>query len=181
MRSAEAMYNWCLEQGYGKGFSRGTALKHFQLIADTLSPGEEAIITFIGLHNYVSATKHDNNFAYAITNKRIIMAQSRLLGPVIQTVSIEQINDITSISRLAYCVVTIDTIKETFNVAIVKPDGLQLASRLHDYFLEAKQKKTVAISTQSAADEIMKFKNLLDAGIISQDEFDHKKKQLLDL
>ena len=31
------------------------------------------------------------------------------------------------------------------------------------------------------ADEIMKFKNLLDAGIISQDEFDHKKKQLLDL
>lgn len=33
----------------------------------------------------------------------------------------------------------------------------------------------------SAADEIMKFKNLLDAGIITQEEFNVKKKQLLGL
>ena len=32
---------------------------------------------------------------------------------------------------------------------------------------------------QSAADEILKLKNLLDAGIITQEEFDHKKKILL--
>jgi hypothetical protein len=31
----------------------------------------------------------------------------------------------------------------------------------------------------SVADEIMKFKGLLDAGVISQEEFDQKKKQLL--
>ena len=31
----------------------------------------------------------------------------------------------------------------------------------------------------SAADEILKFKQLLDAGIITQEEFDAKKKQLL--
>lgn len=36
-------------------------------------------------------------------------------------------------------------------------------------------------STLSAADEIMKYKNLLDSGIITQDEFDAKKKQLLGL
>lgn len=34
---------------------------------------------------------------------------------------------------------------------------------------------------QSSADELKKFKELLDAGIISQDEFDAKKKQLLNL
>lgn len=33
----------------------------------------------------------------------------------------------------------------------------------------------------SAADEIMKFKGLLDAGVITQEEFDAKKKQLLGL
>lgn len=33
----------------------------------------------------------------------------------------------------------------------------------------------------SAADEILKFKQLLDAGIISEEEFQAKKKQLLDL
>ena len=34
---------------------------------------------------------------------------------------------------------------------------------------------------QSNADELKKFKDLLDAGIITQEEFDAKKKQLLGL
>jgi len=33
--------------------------------------------------------------------------------------------------------------------------------------------------THSAADEIMKLKDLLDAGILTQEEFDHKKRVLL--
>ena len=33
----------------------------------------------------------------------------------------------------------------------------------------------------SVADEILKFKNLLDNGIITQEEFEAKKKQLLNL
>lgn len=36
-------------------------------------------------------------------------------------------------------------------------------------------------STNSSADEIAKFKKLLDDGAITQDEFDAKKKQLLNL
>ena len=39
----------------------------------------------------------------------------------------------------------------------------------------------VATQEQSAADEIVKFKQLLDSGIITQEEFDAKKKQLLGL
>ena len=44
--------------------------------------------------------------------------------------------------------------------------------------------KTVAVPTAtpaSSADELKKFKELLDAGIITQEEFDAKKKQLLGL
>ena len=36
-------------------------------------------------------------------------------------------------------------------------------------------------STGSDADEILKFKNLLDQGIINEEEFEAKKKQLLGL
>ena len=36
-------------------------------------------------------------------------------------------------------------------------------------------------SHQSNADEIKKYKELLDSGIITQEEFDAKKKQLLGL
>ena len=45
---------------------------------------------------------------------------------------------------------------------------------------EAAQEAATVNST-SAADEIMKFKNLLDMGAITQEEFDAKKKQLLGL
>ena len=36
-------------------------------------------------------------------------------------------------------------------------------------------------SNSSVADEIMKYKQLLDAGAITQEEYDAKKKQLLNL
>ena len=44
-----------------------------------------------------------------------------------------------------------------------------------------KKKETPASAAPSPADEILKFKNLLDNGIITQEEFDAKKKQLLGL
>ena len=45
-----------------------------------------------------------------------------------------------------------------------------------------KQQKTPqAVSAISPADELKKFKELLDSGIITQDEFDAKKKELLGL
>ena len=34
-------------------------------------------------------------------------------------------------------------------------------------------------SAASSADEIMKFKELLDSGVITQEEFDAKKKEIL--
>ena len=47
----------------------------------------------------------------------------------------------------------------------------------------AKEQKTVSAenSSVSAADELKKFKELLDSGVITQEEFDAKKKQLLGL
>ena len=41
------------------------------------------------------------------------------------------------------------------------------------------KKHEVFETAASAADEILKFKNLLDAGIITQEEFEKKKQQLL--
>ena len=41
--------------------------------------------------------------------------------------------------------------------------------------------QTIVQQTTSGADELIKYKQLLDAGIITQEEFDAKKKQLLGL
>ncbi len=42
-------------------------------------------------------------------------------------------------------------------------------------------KVTVEVASKSEADELKKFKELLDAGVITQEEFDTKKKELLGL
>ena len=61
----------------------------------------------------------------------------------------------------------------------VKTMSSYINQKLKEY-KSAKNCGTV-IQQISAADELKKFKELLDMGIISQEEFDAKKKQLLDL
>ena len=45
----------------------------------------------------------------------------------------------------------------------------------------SKSKSAQGASAISSADELKKFKELLDMGVITQEEFDAKKKQLLGL
>ena len=59
-----------------------------------------------------------------------------------------------------------------------------LSEEMYEFLMQKIQESknpTPSQSTISSADEILKYKQLLDAGIISQDEFDAKKKQLLNL
>ncbi|MDY3829234.1 MAG: SHOCT domain-containing protein [Clostridium sp.] len=50
-----------------------------------------------------------------------------------------------------------------------------------DKCIQENEKEDVQSNNDSAADEIMKYKNLLDIGAITQEEFEAKKKQLLNL
>lgn len=51
----------------------------------------------------------------------------------------------------------------------------------YDPDAEKPVEQAASLSASSSADEILKFKNLLDMGVITQEEFDAKKKQLLGL
>ena len=60
----------------------------------------------------------------------------------------------------------------------------ELKSYIMDYVSEYKIENPVTNSNNnqpSQADELKKYKDLLDSGIITQEEFDAKKKQLLGL
>ena len=146
------------------------------------------MMSFIGLHNYVSATKHDQNFAYVITNKRILMGQKqKIAGEKFQAIYLDNINDITFTSGLILGVMTIDTIKEVFNVGLDKNSAKEISSKVFQVFHDLRTQKEPAPTAQtsdstfSAADEILKFIRLLDAGVLTQEEFDAKKMQLLGL
>lgn len=127
LKTAQEMYDYCQKYGMGKGSSKSWDIKHFGLIEENLSPNEQVLTVFIGLHNFISISKHDKNFAYAVTTKRFIMAQKKPIGSIVQTVSLSNVNDITFHKKALMGVVTVDTIKEKFNVAA----NYEVADRIH--------------------------------------------------
>ena len=78
-----------------------------------------------------------------------------------------------------------DNIEETFWFDR-KKEIIKEFEKAYEYIKERiafykSQKNTPSIHPLSSAEEIKKFKELLDSGIITQEEFDAKKKQLLGL
>lgn len=185
MSTAEGMYKYCKDNNFGSGFNEKWALKHFGVIENNLMQGEKVLMTFIGLHNYVSTTKHDNFYGYAITNKRIMFAQKTITGENFKTVNYDKLNDVGFKKGMVYGIVTIDTLSEIFNVALDRGSAASINSHIHKVLDDVKvvdiapQPQVVHIT--SAADEIKKYKELLDMEAITQEEFDIKKKELLGL
>jgi len=186
MSRAENMYNYCKENNFGSGFNEKWGIKHFEVIQDNLIRGEKVLMTFIGLHNYQSTTKHDSNYAYAITNKRIMFGQKSLTGEKFKAVNYERINDIAFEKGIIFGVLTIDTPQEKFNIALDSGSAVSINNKIHEVLdnlksSNAQQSSPQPSANKSTAEEILKFKELLDLGIITKEEFEAKKKQLLGL
>lgn len=179
MKKANEMYGFCKKNGLGKGFSDSSGVKHFGIIAKNLMSGEDVKLPFIGIHNYNSPTKHDNNFAYAITDKRIMLAQKKVIGEVFQSIYLENINDITYKKGLILGVLTIDTKKEKFNIALDCTQADKLNKLVHDLIFQLKDQNHGTASNDYG--QLEDLKRLLDKGIISQSDFNNKKKQILGL
>ena len=75
------------------------------------------------------------------------------------------------------CVVEVDD--KIFKAILKSLTGIK--SNFGDDKENDKQQLEDKANNSSQADEILKFKNLLDQGIISEEEFEAKKKQLLNL
>lgn len=185
IQTAEQMTAYCREFGLGQGSMKDWDLKHFRLIEEALLPNEKVITVFEGIHNYRSVTKHDGNFAYAITTKRIIMAQKKLIGSVVQSVNINNVNDITVGKGALLGVLTFDTTKEVFNVCVNREHVMTIHDFVHRS-IETVKEEQAGMERQSkdmasVSNELIELKKLVDAGIITEDEFAIKKKQLLGL
>ncbi|MBQ8767140.1 MAG: SHOCT domain-containing protein [Clostridia bacterium] len=59
--------------------------------------------------------------------------------------------------------------------------ALQIKDYIESIINNSSQQQNTVVQASSEADEILKFKKLLDDGVITQEEFDAKKKQILNL
>lgn len=173
--NGKEMYDYIEDNKLGYELTKGFAIKHCDLLLSKLQPDEEILVPFLGLHNFISATKHDKTFAYALTNKRFVLAQKKIIGEAYQSILLDNLNDITYNKGLLGGVLEVDTIKEKFNVYAQK----QFIGNIYDLLHTNLEKLKSTTNTSSNLDEILKLKQLLDMGAITKEEFENKKAQLL--
>lgn len=184
LKTAADMADFCQEQGYSVGTIKKWITRHFKLIEEQLNDDEYVMFCFVGLHNFVSTTKHDNNYAYALTNKRLILAQQKVIGNNVQSIVLDNLNNVSKNAGMMYGTLTINTLGASVVVGVDKgaADNINDALNKIIYDLKNTAKTSVVLNNSSAVspvDEIRKYKELLDDGIISQEDFDKKKTELL--
>lgn len=166
-----------------KSFTQNNGIKNinevrFDEVVANLDADED--ILFCLPYNFTSCV--------AFTNKRIIDA-AKMTGffqtNITNTYSYESVNSVQGFVN--YLVIKITGEADHMYAPLKGREQVAIAvKRINEAIAEYKKKSsapaaTVVVNSTSAADELKKFKELLDCGIISQEEFDAKKKQLLGL
>lgn len=185
MRTAEEMVQYCDEHNTGAGFNKKWRLKHFKIVEQQLKDDEEVLVAFIGIKNFVDIANHEENWAYAVTNKRIIIGQKGLIGEKVDVISLRDLNDISFRKGLVFGVLIIDTIKEEFNVGLNKNSATSIHELVTNALMDLKEEMHQSsqpvqqVKANDPYEEVKKLKELLDMGIITEEEFDLKKKNIL--
>ena len=121
----------------------------------------------------------------AVTNERVIFG-ARSGFSASKIFYLTDINDVDDriVGGLMGAVLRIKTASSAMAIDGTKKTLIPLRDAINDAINLARQSiatDSEVVRRESPADEILKFKNLLDQGIITQEEFDTKKKQLLGL
>lgn len=181
MRTAKEMDDYSLEKGFSAADK--SALKHFSLIEKQLKPDEnvKCAMTAFGVYNGQRAVMGGIT-AIAFTNMRLIYAQKGgfLFGEQVKIVNLNQVNDIEKAPfGIAYGRISIDTIKENIGIDIDKKKIDAVFNAITEIIDDYKSASGVISQPVSDVEELKKFKELFDSGVITEEEYNKKKSQIL--
>ena len=191
MRTIQEMVEMANEyQSTGMGLIRTNNKKlPFQMILDSLSPDEDVILA-VGANAGSIGKGAYQLMAVAFTDSRLLVAgkPNSLIGSFmssgVKSIKLDKINSVGVFGMT----VRLDTIgDEDVVIGSYSPEiRTKLSSEIQKIVNDYQSKKeaqsaTTFVQQTSAADELKKFKELLDMGVITQEEFDAKKTQVLGL
>lgn len=176
-----------------KKFMSSTSWEEKEIIEDTMSTWWEiydgSLYLGIGLVVITVALFY---FYFYIAKMEIVVTDKRVYGKTSFGKQVDlPLDSISSVGTSAFEGISVGT-----SSGCIKFLGISNRDKIYEAIkkiLADRQSKEVKVTAptptpvtnitqaQSSADEIKKFKELLDSGIITQEEFDAKKKQLLGL
>ncbi len=114
---------------------------HSKVVERHLNPDERVLYCFAAQKGF-SPLDIFSTFAVVLTNKRIILAQKRLIfGYTFLAITPDLFNDLTVKSGIIWCTVYIDTIKETAVLSnISKRAAAEIETNITEYMMDEKKK-----------------------------------------
>ena len=192
MRTLEEIKQFIVENKTGyldanteKEMRKGVYDKSINFLLSMLDNEEEVLfaLTTTGIHSK-SGIVCGGNCVLFITNERIVYGAKDFINADCKFVSLDDCLDVESSTFGIFCGnIKINTKTELIKFDFDKKQVPRVTTLINQRLKELRQsKKEAKTSPQlSGADEIIKYKQLLDAGIISAEEFELKKKQILGL
>ena len=115
--------------------------RHALVIEKHLNPGEEVTYVFAAQKG-LSSIDIFSTFAVDLTNKRILLAQKRVLfGYTFLAITPDMFNDLTVDSGIIWGRVFIDTIKETVLLSNISKKAMnEIETEITEYMMEEKKK-----------------------------------------
>lgn len=115
--------------------------KHCGIIEKHLNPGEKVLYVFCGQKNY-SSFMFINSCAIALTNKRIIIGQKRILwGYFFTMITPDMYNDLKVKKNIIWSDIEIDTIKENVYLSNLDPKGaIEVETTITEFMMSEKKK-----------------------------------------
>lgn len=134
----------------------------------------------------ISGTMDGNTWLIALTGKRIIFLDKGMIyGLKQREIPLNKINSILQKKGLLLGSVIIQDGATAIKIDNIDKKCISPFVDALNNAIEAQKSATSNVQfagaqqSQSGADEIMKYKNLMDEGIITKEEFEIKKKQIL--
>ena len=114
---------------------------HSKIIDRHLNPGEEVIYAFAAQKNSTSL-HFFSTYVVALTNKRILLAQKRMLfGYFFTAITPDLFNDLKVRTGVIWCKIYIDTAKEFFTMSKINKRATdEIETNITEYMIREKKK-----------------------------------------
>ena len=115
--------------------------RHAEVIEKHLNPGEKVLYVFCGQKN-TQSYMFINSCVVALTNKRIIIGQKRVMwGYFFTTITPDLFNDLKVRKGLIWSDIEIDTIRENVYLSNIHPDGaIEIETNITEFMMKEKKK-----------------------------------------
>jgi len=180
MITAQQMDEYCIRNGLGY-YPDTSYKKDFAVLEEQIREQEELLMAFTAnnLYNADSAVSWNGNVAVVLTDRRMLYGKKTLLTSPVRIVDLVDITDISE-SRFG----NYET-KLIIDSAVGERIMLGLNRKNAEKVIKLLKETTEAQKTLgkkrvvSVADELLRFKQLLDMNAITAEEYEKKKKELL--